>query len=192
MFENYLRVALRSLRHKVGYTIINIVGLAVGLGCFIMVISFNRKELSYDQHFPHADRIFRLTTYLDVNGLPNHYPLTHFPAPADLMAEYPEVEQCLRMYTPTLFGGNPPKIKKDDRVFSEGRFFISDSTFFDFFPYEFKSGNRQSALLTPGSVVVTEEIAAKYFGSADPIGQTLSYNDSLQLTVTGVIKKPEF
>ncbi|MCW5909767.1 MAG: ABC transporter permease [Cyclobacteriaceae bacterium] len=192
MIKNYFKVAVRSLTRNAAYTVINILGLAIGLGCFIIVISFNQKELSYEKSFPDADRIFRITTYLDVNGAPNHYPLTHFPAPAGMLVEYPEVEKCLRLFTPTIFGANPPKIKKDEIVFSENRFFVTDSTFFEFFPYEFKYGSIETALSDPYSVVLTEETAIRYFGDADPTGKSLLYNDTISLTVTGVLKKPTF
>lgn len=192
MIKNYFKVAVRSLSRNGVYAIINILGLAIGLGCFIIVISFNQKELGYEKGFPDADRIYRVTTYLDVNGVPNHYPLTHFPAPADMVEEYPEVKKCLRLYTPTLFGGNPPKIKNGEITFPEHKFFITDSTFFEFFPYTFKYGEAATALKNPYSVVLTEKSAAKYFGDANPVGKTLFYNDSISFQVTGVVENADF
>lgn len=192
MIINYLKTAWRSIANNKLYTFINIIGLAIGLGCFVLVLAFNRKELSYDAAFAKASTIFRVNTSLEINGVPTHYPMAHFPAGQDLTDEFPEVIGTARLYTPNLFGGNIPKIKNGDIVFPEERFFIVDSTFFSFFDYSFKYGDRATALNHTSSVVLTEPSAKRYFGEGDPVGKMLLYNDSISLRVTGVLNPINF
>jgi putative ABC transport system permease protein len=188
MIKNYLKTALRSLLKDRLYAFINILGLSIGLGCFVLVFAFNRKELSYDKAYPKASQIFRINTALEVNGVMQKHPKAHFPAGQDMMEEFPEVKSTVRMYRPNLFGGNIPNIKNREIEFTEEHFYLTDSTFFDLFDFKFKNGDPATALDQAYSVVLTNESAKKYFGNEDPVGKTLSYNDSIQFMVTGVLE----
>jgi putative ABC transport system permease protein len=188
MIKNYLKTALRSLMKDRLYAFINILGLSIGLGCFVLVFAFNRKELSYDKAYSKASQLFRINTALEVNGVMQKHPKAHFPAGQDMMEEFPEVKSTLRMYRTNLFGGNIPNIKNGEVKFAEEHFYLTDSTFFDLFDFKFKQGDPSTALDQAYSVVLTNESAKKYFGKEDPVGKTLSYNDSIQFTVTGVLE----
>lgn len=197
MLKNYFKTSFRSLLKNKIYSIINILGLAIGLGCFILVTAYGKKELSYDKNFSKSAVIYRITTSLDISGIPNHYPMSHFPAPMDMVEEYPEVKGGIRLYSPSILGGGTPKVKNaevtnDDLNFAEERFFITDSTFFDFFDFDFKYGEPKEALKDPFTVVLTSETSKKYFGDTNPIGKTLLYNDSVNFKVTGVLQPVSF
>jgi putative ABC transport system permease protein len=192
MIKNYLKTALRSTLNNKVYSIINILGLSIGLGCFVLVIAYNRKELSFDTGFTKASLIYRINTSLDINGVPTHYPMAHFPAGQDMIDEFPGVKSTVRMYRPNLFGGNVPKIKNEEIIFPEEKFYFTDSTFFHIFDLPFKYGDPNTALNNPFSVVLSEPSAIRYFGDVDPVGKLLSYNDTISFKVTGVLKKLNF
>lgn len=192
MIKNYLITSLRNLNKNRVYALINILGLAMGLGCFVLVMSYNRKELSFDKAFSKSPYIYRINTSLDINGVPTHYPLAHFPAGQDMVDEMPGVKATVRMYRPNLFGGNVPKVKNGDLIFPEENFYLTDSTFFQLFDLPFKYGDAATALNDPYSVVLSEASAVRYFGSGDPVGKLLMYNDTISFKVTGVLKRIEF
>src|ERR1043165_8219508 len=110
MLRSYLTAAMRSLLKNKIYSIINVLGLAIGLGCFVLVIAYNRKELSYDIQFTRAESIYRIHTTLDINGAPEHYPMSHFPAGEDMTEELPEVGGERRFHRPNLFNTNVHRV----------------------------------------------------------------------------------
>jgi putative ABC transport system permease protein len=183
MFRNYLVVALRNmLRHK-GYSFINVVGLAVGMACFILIVLWVRDELSYDRFHLNADRLCLVTDYekyadgdeLNFSVNPPELALT-------LISEYPEIVDAIR-YRP--MGGMI--VRSDDNSFSEDGLTFADSSFFSMFSFPLVKGGPDQALSSPNSVVITEKATAKYFGDEDPMGKTLQVDDRVCLTVTGII-----
>jgi putative ABC transport system permease protein len=192
MLDNYLKIALRSLFRNKLYSIINIIGLAIGLAGFILIGVYVRKEASYDTFFSKGDRIYRINSQVDVNGIQNTYSTAHYPAAYDIKAEYPEVKAALTLYSPNLFQGVLPKIKYEDKVFAEQNFLFSDSSFFTFFDFPMEHGVVKSALKEPNSVVLTHETSNKLFGAENPVGKIISFNDSLNLKVTGVLAPIKF
>ena len=182
IFKNYLKVALRTLKKQKGYTFINVFGLAAGLAVCIVIALFVRHELSYDRFHPDADQIYRVVAH--EQSLPTASPL----APA-LAQEFSDVAHAVRVsprYGEVLLTqGNESRY--------ESRFYFVDSTFFDVFGYELLAGDPQTALVQPFSVVLTESMAARYFGQQNPIGETLSIKgswDPHDYKVTGVVADP--
>ena len=178
MLRNYLLVALRTLRRQRVHTTINIVGLAVGVACCVFLLLFVRDELSYDRFHEHAESIHRVNILLDEGGT---IALTPTIAAPWLKREIPEVVVATRVEKR---GG---LVSVDDQVFDERGFFFVDSTFFDVFTFPFVAGDPSTALDRPGTVLLTQSTAAKYFGDDDAMGRRILRNNEEEFEVTGII-----
>lgn len=181
MLSNYLKIAWRNIVGNPLFSVINILGLAIGLACCIIITVFVRYETSYDKHWDNADRIYRVTR--DFFG--NNLELAAVAPPiAPLMRQdFGEIEDIVRILAT---GGIA--VSRDDVRFREENMVIADPNIFEFFNVEFVSGDPQSALANPTDVVLTERAVARYFGNEDPIGQSLNLMDQADVTVTAVIK----
>jgi putative ABC transport system permease protein len=188
MIRNYFKIAFRNLtRHRL-YTAINISGLAIGLACFILIGLYVQRETSFDRFIPNAENIYRLNTHVDVNGAQNRYPAAHYPAAFDMVDDYPDVVQATTLYRPFYLSNTVPKIRHEQKEHLEPRFYMVDSSFFSVFDFEFQSGNPDKAFANSYSVVLTAETAQRYFGSEDPMGKMMLFQDTVAFTVTGVLK----
>ena len=182
MFNNYLKVALRNIIRQKGYSFINVVGLAIGMTCCILILLWVQDELSYDRYHQKADRICRLC--LDANiGKRVRAPVTPAPAAPTMISEFPEVINATRIRGPFT-----TSVRYGDRVFQQGGVSYADNSIFDVFTFPFVSGDPQTALEAPYSVVITDEMAGKYFGDEDPVGKVLRFDDEADFTVTGVVE----
>jgi putative ABC transport system permease protein len=182
MFKNYLVSALRNLNKHKGYSLINIVGLAIGMTCCILIMLWVADELSFDRFHENSDRIYRLG--LDANlGAPLVAPVSNGPSAPAMIEEYPEVINAVRIDRPGRVA-----VKYGEREFFEENVTYADNSIFDIFTFPFTKGDPSSALLTAYSVVITEDMAEKYFGGEDPIGKTLQFDGNADFTITGVIK----
>jgi putative ABC transport system permease protein len=184
MLRNYLKIALRNLKKNAVYSSINIAGLAAGMACCILITLYVLHELSYDKFHQRAGRIFRVRLDLDLNGVLYREPSIPFPAAEALARDFPEVERAVRFYRNDDF----PLIEIGDRKFIEERFFFADAAVFEMFDFPLLKGEAKTAFSEPNSVVLTEDMARKYFGDANPLGQTLRYQKRFDLKVTGVVK----
>ena len=179
MFKNYLTIALRNLiRHKV-YSAINILGLAVGMACCMLILLFIQDELSYDHFHKKSDQIYRLTPL---------YPNSQWacmpgPVGPELFDDIPEIEYV------RFWPQRRKLLRYEDKPFYEDVFFV-DPNIFDVFTYPFIKGNPQTALQEPNTIVLSERMAKKYFGNEDPIGKVLSFVDRYEYRVTGVLQNP--
>jgi putative ABC transport system permease protein len=184
MIRNWLRIALKSwLTHKL-YAAINVLGLAVGLVCFLLIALFVHYELSYDGFFPNADRIYRISSDYAENSMGRELRAAGAPAAlAPLMrdAQFDGVEAVARI------GGQPALITRDQRVFQQDNFRWADPEIFDIFHFEWLSGSAAGALDAPFSVVLSESLARKLFDSTDVLGETFLLDNNWTLTVSGVI-----
>jgi putative ABC transport system permease protein len=189
MFRNYLKIAQRNLlRHK-SFSFINVMGLTIGLTCCFLIMIFVRHELSYDTFHTKFDRIYRLTYNPKFAGYTQFLALTPPPASPLLPDYFSEIEKSARVYrnnatleVPTSSGARPVK-------FDEDHFYFADSSLVDIFTFEFLEGDVRTALKNKYSVVITDKIAAKYFGKQDALGRTLIYEGRHRLKVTGVIRE---
>jgi len=182
MLRNYLKIVLRNIKKHKGYSFINIVGLAVGLTCCILILLWVHDELSYDRHHENADRIYRITYAEEIGGAYDHYAVPPFPAAPAFTAEIPEIIAYTRLW---------PKsglITYDDKRFDERGIFYADKDFFKIFTHEFIDGDPATALEAPGSIVLTQDMAKKIFASRNALGKTVNLNADGDLKVTGVIK----
>jgi putative ABC transport system permease protein len=187
MLGSYLLTGLRQLfAHKL-YSAINIVGLAVGLACAILIFLFVRHELGFDQGFPDAERTYRISADVVPGSQFATYPAANvWPAAAALLADFPdEIEQAGRIFS--LFQ-QPVRLRRGADTSYEDGLRWADPSFFDIFKLDWLAGDPQRALAEPATVVLTASAAAKYFGAENPLGGTLLLEDQWPLTVTGVIR----
>lgn len=188
MLKNYLLIGIRNLIKSKVYTVINVSGLAIGLACFVLIALYIRNETSYDQFYHNADNIYRVVTHVDVNGISNHFPTAHYPAAFDIVRDYPEAVNATTLYRTYYLSSFLPTLKVGENEFEESKFFLADSSFFQVFDFEFLYGNPAKAFQNSGSVVLTEAMAKKYFGETNPLGKIIQFQDTVALTVTGVLK----
>lgn len=183
MFKNYLKIAFRNLlRHKL-YSLINVLGLALGMACCLLIILFIQDELSYDRFHEKAGQIYRVAKIEKRNEGVVNYPLV-FPVVAPkLQEDFPEVLNAVR-FEPRL----SVLVNRENKQFLEQRFFYADSNVFDVFTFPLIKGDPKIALKEPYTLVLSEETAEKYFGSQDPLGQTLTIDNKHDYKITGVLK----
>ena len=182
MILYYLKIAIRNiLRHKV-YSFINIVGLAVGMACTILILLWVQYELSFDLYHEKADRIFRLATYGAIGKFKGGWAISNYCAGKTLTKDYPEVERSAR------FQKIPFKIliQYKDKQYFEDNIFMADDTVYNIFTFPLIKGDPQDALKSAYSIVITEDLAQKYFGDEDPIGRVIKADNKFDYTVTWV------
>jgi len=180
MLRNYLTVSLRSLLKNRAYTLINIFGLMVGMASVIMILLYVRDEINYDRYHPGTENIYRIYWQ---SGNPQTR--TPHPMAQALVHDFPEVVSAVTL-SPIWGPGltrqsfSIRNLEKDIR-YNEKDILSVDSTFFDVFPLKIIKGNRNTALRTPGKLMLSESAARKYFGGDDPIGKFLAVNDNENL-----------
>jgi putative ABC transport system permease protein len=183
MIKNYIKTAIRSLLKNKGFTSINVMGLSLGLATCMLILFYVFDEISYDRFNTNADRIYRLNTDINFGGNESSYAVSPAPAAAALKISFPEIEQVARFRDR---GGY--KVKKGTQNIQEDHMIYADPTIFNVFTLPMISGDPNTALREPRSVVITESIAKKYFSSTNVVGKALTFDDNTQYKVTGVIK----
>jgi len=186
MFTNIFKVAIRNLFKNFGYTIINVLGLAIGLACSILIFLYVNNELTYDRFHEKSERIYRVWITGNMPGTEMRDVHTAPPMAQALLQDYPEVENVTRLGQ---FRGWI--VRKGDRTFheTEREFIFADSSFFDVFDFKLLRGDPSTCLRDPRSVILSERYARKYFGNEDPMGKNLRIErDTNFWTVTGIIE----
>ena len=183
MLKNYIKLAFRSIwRHK-GFSFLNITGLAIGMSAFFLIYQYIRFESSYDNFHKKSDRIYRLVTDLISTAQPQHRSNSSMPMAINLKADSPEIENIVR------FNSTSMLLRRGDVKFQENGTLFADSTVFSIFDFPLAQGDPTTALKEPFSVVLSESTAKKYFGDANPMGQTMIFSDSgFNAKVTGIMK----
>jgi putative ABC transport system permease protein len=183
MINNYIKVTIRNFSRQKIYSLINITGLSLGMGLFILIFLYIQNELSYDRFHEKADRIYRVAEESVQSGSPvSHANIFPIIAP-NLVKELPEILNAVRFEK-----GHRFLIKKNGNKFIENHFFYADSSVFDIFTFPLIKGNPETALRDPFSLLLTEEAAHKYFGDKNPLGLTLNINNGQDYKITGVLK----
>lgn len=187
MLKNYLTVALRNIKKNVGFSFINLTGLAVGLACCILIILWVQDELSYDRFHANKNQLYRVIIQdQDNQGDTGWTTVPFFLAPS-LKQDFPEILAFSRFQDRSWL--EPSVFAYGDKKFYEQKVFLADPTFFKMFTFTFLLGDPQTALDNINSVVITADIARKYFGKKNPLGKVLRYNNRSDLKVTGVLQK---
>jgi putative ABC transport system permease protein len=186
MIKNYLVIAWRSLRKHFTYSTINILGLSLGFATFILLATWMRHELSYDKFHEKSSQIYRASMEYSFGGQTAKTAVSPTALLPTLQKNFAEIENGVRTYNPSAW--NPYIVRKDEKLFQEGKFYFADSTFFKVFSFRLLKGNPETVLTEPKSVVLTQAMAKKYFGDTDPIGQVLRINNRADYTVTGLME----
>jgi ABC-type antimicrobial peptide transport system permease subunit len=183
MFKNYFKIALRNLQRHKAYSLLNISGLTIGMASSILILLWVQNELSYDRFHANANEIYRLTD----NAEDFKAAVTPAGVAAGLQSEMPEIKATARiskLLTPLLEVG--------DHKFQEKWTFYADSNFLQVFSFPLLKGNPNTALQEPDGILLTEEMARKYFGKEDPMGKIIKKDNSTNLIVRGVLANSRF
>jgi putative ABC transport system permease protein len=181
MFKNYIKIAFRNIKRHLGYSIINIFGLAVGMTVCLLMLMYVVNETSFDNYHEKGDRIYRLTCDWGTEGSKMKFAGT-MPAFAPAMnAEIPEIEAAARIR----LDNEMIILGEQNEKFKQSQIFHADPEVFNIFSWKLIEGDPSSALAEPFSVVISQKMAKKYFNNEDPIGKTLNIDDNLY-KVTGI------
>ncbi len=180
MGANYLKIALRNLLKHKAFSIVNIVGLSVGLTACMLIALYVQNELSYDNFHKNGDRIVRVVMQYGEEKELTKTAMTGTKVAPAFKRTFPEVEAGIRMYA------DERVVKVGEKFFSEKDFYYADSSFFDVFSFKLLVGNPKKALSAPNTVVISEHSAKKYFGNENPIGKSIRINDTKDYTITGI------
>jgi putative ABC transport system permease protein len=181
MFKNYFITSVRSLMRSRGFSLINILGLAVGLATFSLISLYVYHELSFDRYHANADRIVRVVENLKTENELLFQSTSAPPMGPNMLKDFPEVESYVRLQNWNLLG------QRNGMAFYEMESYIADSTVFKVFSFDLIKGDKKTALREPFSIVLTRSMAKKYFGDEDPVGQSLRM-DNDNYKVTGVME----
>jgi putative ABC transport system permease protein len=182
MIKNLFKTAMRHIRKHFGYSLLNIIGLTLGIISAMFLIIYVSDEISYDRYHEKADRIYRVSSRITETDDQFTWIVAQIPMGPQVVQDYPEVESFVRFI-------NMPRelYKYEDKEYVEEDFYYVDSTLFDIFTYKVLKGEVQSAVRDPGKIVLTKTVAARYFGDTDPIGKILKSGDD-SYEVTGIIE----
>ncbi len=184
MFRNNFKIATRTLLKTKLVTSVNVIGLAVGIACFVLIGAYVLHELSYEKHFAKSDRIYRLVYSYEARGETSSVAKAAFPLKYYLKENYPEVEEVVRFYRNTT---DIATLEYGENLYTEERIFFTDPEVFDVFDFRWIKGDPKTALANKNSIVITSRMAEKYFGNDHPMGKLLKFKNSDLLEVTGVI-----
>ncbi len=185
MFKNYIKIAWRNLRKHKLYSIINIVGLSVGVACSLMIALYVMHELSYDQFHEKADNIYRLNRDIKVGENFYHFAFTPAPVASFMKEQIPEVKKAVRLRNVGSFLVKRPEMSQS---FKETRLICADSGFFDLFSFQLVEGNPSQQLKAPNSIVLSQKMAGKYFKNESPLNKSLILDGEETYKVTGVFE----
>jgi putative ABC transport system permease protein len=193
MLRNYFLIATRLLRKNKVFSFINIFGLATGIASCMIIAMYVLDELSYEKGFADRENVFRVTTTWIKDGEEGTSAFSSPPIAMDMAHELPEVVAATRIVT--MFDVEQHIVRFGDKTFFEKKIFFVDSAFLKIFPFRLKAGDPGTALMAPSSVLISEQTAARVFGTNDPLDEMLiinsgNYADTLR--VTGVVARPLF
>ena len=187
MLKNYFITAIRNaLRNKI-FSIINILGLSIGITCSLYITYWVRDELSFDKFHENADRIYRIYWQSE-----NAQTRTPHPMAQTLVNDFPEIENAVSLSPIWGPGLTIPTITVEygEKRFDEKGFYSADTTFFKVFSFKLLKGNPKTALKEPGGIIISERMAKKYFGNEDPMDKMITFihGNKVNLKITGVIE----
>jgi putative ABC transport system permease protein len=186
MFKNYLLTTFRNISRRKGFSILNVLGLSIGLAASILILQYVKDELSYDDFHTKAARIYRVRFDAYRDGEQIFKCATAFPKVAPMLkADFPEVEDATRLYL--RYGGGV--VRYEDVAIKEDNLFQAEQNFFSIFSYPLLQGTAR--LNEPNTAIVEKETARKYFGEVNPIGKRIRLGSSEEYEITGVMESPE-
>jgi len=184
MLKNYLKIAFRNVVKNKSLSLINVLGLAISIAVCFLITLLIIHELSYDKFNTNYNDLYRIVIKGEITGQPIEYAISMAPLAHVLSQDYPDVKAITGLF------GNQSKllVSHKERSFYEKDFSSATRDFFKVFDYELVRGNKEDFLAEPNTIVLSESLAKKYFEDADPLGQTITLNESSDYTVTGVYK----
>lgn len=183
MLRNYFKVTFRNILKNKFFSVINVLGMTVGITACMLIILYIADELSYDRFHAKADNIYQVALHAKIAGQDFRTYTTCSPLAAALVDEVPDVADATRIAPYS----NETIIKNEEKVFTEKKVFFADSNFFSFFSFELLEGDPLTVLKEPNSVVLTEKMVTRYFGTEPPVGKMLVIgNDNKAFKVTGI------
>lgn len=183
MIRSFLTIAIRNLKRQRFYALINIIGLAIGIACCVLIVLFVNDELSFDTYHSKADRIFRLYTEIKLGEMDGKFSYMPAPMAKTLLQDYPEVEMAARLRST----GDYLIKRGDNDNIKEERVILADPEIFEIFDFDVIAGDPVEGLKAPNTLVLTKSLADKYFADEDPIGQILKINEETDFKVVAVI-----
>jgi putative ABC transport system permease protein len=183
MLKNFFKTALRNLTKHKGYSLLNILGLAIGMACSLLILMYVQDELSYDRFNENADRIYRISTFFRMGGREGNIATAAAATGPDIMAEFPEVLDATRFRQRGSY-----IVRYGDNSFKERRTVFADESFFRMFSIPLVKGDPATALKQPNTLVLSQTTADKIFGIEDPVGKLLRLDDRDDYMVTGIYK----
>lgn len=184
--RNYLLVLLRTLQREKVYAAINIAGLSLGVACCLLLGLFLWSELTYDRHFANHERIYRIENEFDIAGAHDRFSITSRALGPMLIADNPIIKAFVRFQSNGSGIGNSGGVAihhGTDTFYWDNSYYVDDNVF-DVFSHKIIAGDPKTALKDPSSVAISETVARKYFGNANPVGETLTTDAGLPARVT--------
>ncbi len=190
MLKSYFKSAFRNMMRRKLLSGTMIAGLALGILSSFLLLTYVIDQFSYDRYLPDSNRIYRITS--DYHGMENNFASEqiarcYYDWIRQIKTDFPQVAQLVKFNNAPITAATA-----NDKTFKRNNFYTADSTFFDVFKFKFIRGSRANALQSPMSVVLSERIAHKYFGSLDPAGRTLKirnqWSNAIEYHITGVME----
>jgi putative ABC transport system permease protein len=185
MLRNYLRIAVRNLAKYKFISFINLFGLTVGIACCLLILTYILHETSYDRYNRNADRTWRVTrSFNNADGIVSLHLGTVAPPIGPLLRnDFPDIQKMTRLYE-----DDRKPMRYGDKIFEEKAIFWADTNFFDIFDVKLLEGNPKTALTNPNSILLTPDVAHKYFGDSDPMNKVIRMDNQINFKVTGIYK----
>lgn len=184
MLRRFFHVALRQSQKNPFYFSLNLLGLTTGIACCLIIFQYVKFEMSFDRFHEKGDRIYRVNYDMTMAGSQTISPSVPVFVGPQMKSQFPEVEASVRY----LDGFSERTLSYGDKVFDEPGFSWADSNFFEVFDFNAVQGNLKTALSRPGTLVITQAMARKYFGDEDPLGKTLLVNNTRAYEITAVME----
>lgn len=185
MFVNYLKIALRNISRNKLYSMINIVGLAIGMAACLVIFLWVQDELSFDRFHSQADRIFRVERKIDFRDSHGQAPITAGAYGPALVKDYPEIEKFVRVDKQEI------NIRDHRNIFRKQELLFADNSLFEIFDFRLEQGDPKSALVEPKTIVMTRKAALRLLNTAEVVGKTVSLDWNGTLTdfqITGILQ----
>lgn len=187
MLKNYFKIALRSFLNQKYYSLINTIGLAMGMSSFLLIVLFIRDEISYENPFPNNKEIYRLVEDFPMGEHLSQSATVPFPTRNALLNDFPTVTNAALIFRPSSWG-NAPLIKVGDENYFEDGLIYAEQNFQQIYNFKYIAGDPEKALTGPNLVVLTRSTAEKYFGNESALGKSLNLGGFRDLVVTGVME----
>ncbi len=182
MLRNFIKVIFRYLLRSRFFSLLNVLGLSIGIACCIVIFLFIRNEVAYDRFHSDADHIYRVIRQSTMGSMPYNIGVTSGPFAGALAMDFGDRIQSVTRAQPF-----DALVRYQDKSFIEEKLLLADKNFFEFFDFPLAIGSASNVLAEPGNIVVTRAFSKKYFGDEDPVGKALRLDDTYDLQVSGVL-----